>query len=246
MKKYLSVEKYTPEKAESMAKNPAMKKNKVPSGPSVEFSDFSWNPIVGCTHGCSFCYAETLTNRMKNPEIWPTDFRKPVFYPGSKITGKPKDGKEFVFICSMADLLCDGVPDEWISAVFDEVKRASVDGWRFISLTKNPERYLDLDLPESLIVGASAYNQEGMDRITGTFKKLDHKHKLLVLEPLTVEVDVPQDLGLEWLIVGGLTGTGAKGTPQAMASNVAGFKGSLWIKKNSGLNINRQERPIFK
>jgi len=47
-----------------------------------------------------------------------------------------------IFVCSMADLFGNWVPDEWILKVFEACKAAP--GHRYLFLTKNPERYLKL------------------------------------------------------------------------------------------------------
>lgn len=52
---------------------------------------------------------------------------------------KPKT----IFVCSMADLFGDWVPDEWIKEVLDACRKAP---WhRYLFLTKNPDRYDDLE-----------------------------------------------------------------------------------------------------
>ncbi len=47
-----------------------------------------------------------------------------------------------IFVCSMADLFGAWVPDEWIKAVFDAC--AAAPQHRYLFLTKNPTRYMDL------------------------------------------------------------------------------------------------------
>lgn len=47
-----------------------------------------------------------------------------------------------IFVCSMADLFGDWVPDEWIREVFWACDKAPQH--RYLFLTKNPNRYLDL------------------------------------------------------------------------------------------------------
>jgi protein gp37 len=47
-----------------------------------------------------------------------------------------------IFVCSMADIFGDWVPDEWISEVFKACEAAPQH--RYLFLTKNPKRYLDL------------------------------------------------------------------------------------------------------
>lgn len=47
-----------------------------------------------------------------------------------------------IFVCSMADLFGDWVPDEWIAEVFQACDAAPQH--RYLFLTKNPDRYLEL------------------------------------------------------------------------------------------------------
>ena len=48
-----------------------------------------------------------------------------------------------VFVCSMADLFGRWVPTSWIAEVLDACRRAPQH--RYLFLTKNPARYLQLD-----------------------------------------------------------------------------------------------------
>jgi protein gp37 len=47
-----------------------------------------------------------------------------------------------IFVCSMADLFGDWVPDEWIEEVFEACKKAPQH--KYLFLTKNPSRYWQL------------------------------------------------------------------------------------------------------
>lgn len=57
---------------------------------------------------------------------------------------EPKSWKKprNIFVCSMADLFGEWVPDEWIQEVFKACEAAPQH--RYIFLTKNPRRYYDL------------------------------------------------------------------------------------------------------
>ena len=50
-----------------------------------------------------------------------------------------------IFVCSMADLFGEWVPDEWIRAVLDACEAAPQH--RYLFLTKNPERYTKYGVP---------------------------------------------------------------------------------------------------
>lgn len=137
----------------------------------VEYCDSTFNPVTGCAHGCPYCYARKTANRFAgcdNPPagsdtlpiitlkerltvtdgggktrnaMYPFGF-KPTFHE-YRLNDLLKRGfGKTVFVCSMADLFGDWVPDEWILKVFDACKAAA--GHRYLFLTKNPARYLKL------------------------------------------------------------------------------------------------------
>ena len=76
-----------------------------------------------------------------------------------------------IFVCSMADLFGDWVPDKWIKDVFDACRKAPQH--RYLFLTKNPARYCDLyragKLPggDNYWYGATYDHGEGLGRRHG-------------------------------------------------------------------------------
>ena len=131
-----------------------------------------------------------------------------------------------IFVCSMADLFGDWVPDEWIKAVFDACEKAP---WhRYIFLTKNPSRLMLMAAAKDVEEGEK-YRPEDMEKIKGHTplpkhdnwwfgSTLDNKdarrfqwwgyHSFVSIEPLTEFMDV--GLGSfgsdEWVIIGAETG----------------------------------------
>lgn len=112
-----------------------------------------------------------------------------------------------IFVCSMADLFGEWVPDEWIEAVFEACAKAPQH--RYLFLTKNPQRYLKLGeagkLPKSpnMWYGSTVTNSE-MDY----FYSNNH-NVFLSIEPLLSEypkVTRPKNIGLNWTIIGAETG----------------------------------------
>ena len=123
----------------------------------IDWADMTWNPVTGCLHGCEYCYARKIANRFgnkyfpygldineldeqldgeKGKDPYPFGFL-PTFHryrldEPSKIK-KPQN----IFVCSMADLFGDWVPDEWIQAVFTACEAAPQH--RYLFLTKNPK-----------------------------------------------------------------------------------------------------------
>ena len=92
---------------------------------------WTWNPIAGCTHGCEYCWAASLRKRWGKsfePEIRENFFNDKM----------PEDGK-WIFVGSMGDVFCDGVPDEWIEKLFNFIQTYEGNN-RFLLQTKNPRR----------------------------------------------------------------------------------------------------------
>lgn len=70
-----------------------------------------------------------------------------------------------IFVCSMADLFGEWVPDEWIDTVMDACREASMH--RYLFLTKNPERYVKYGVPcdENKWYGTSVTTEADMQRL---------------------------------------------------------------------------------
>ena len=141
----------------------------------VDWCDSSWNPVTGCNHNCLYCYARRIAQRfgahftyfprrihiretpMKlNDRVqpYPYDF-EPTLHRYK--LDEPKCWKKHkkIFVCSMADLFGDWVPDEWIMEVMDSCNSSPWHDYLF--LTKNPKRYIDLAHKGILPVGNKAF-----------------------------------------------------------------------------------------
>ena len=127
----------------------------------IDWAEMSWNPVTGCRHGCPYCYARRTAHRF-DAGLEDKGARGGLHVLESKIKATPypygfeptlhryrlnqperkKEGQT-VFVCSMADLFGRWVPTEWIRDVLDACQRAPQH--RYLFLTKNPARYLELD-----------------------------------------------------------------------------------------------------
>lgn len=131
----------------------------------IEWATMTWNPVTGCYHGCEYCYARGIARRFRAKGIEPADGMRaawlgsPVRNSDGKIEPYPfgfmptfhayrldeptkiKTGKN-IFVCSMADLFGEWVPDNWIADVLDACRKAPQHQYLF--LTKNPSRYIEL------------------------------------------------------------------------------------------------------
>ena len=112
-----------------------------------------------------------------------------------------------IFVCSMADLFGEWVPDEWIKRVFDACEAAPQHNYLF--LTKNPKRYKSLAsdgiLPER---DNFWYGSSTPYRDSEMFWSDSH-HTFVSIEPIQEDIE-PSCVPVDWVIVGAETGISSK------------------------------------
>ena len=184
---------------------------------SIEWTDHTWNPVTGCKHGCSYCYARRLAEgRLKGRFGYVHGF-EPTFHvnrldePGQ--IKKPSK----IFVCSMGDLFGEWVPSRWICSVL-EVIRANPQH-QFQVLTKNPSRIARwFNISENIWLGTSIDGLENsMGRIEIIRKLPQENLKFISFEPILADIankpewkiGINSD-GIDWVIVGAQTGPNAK------------------------------------
>lgn len=182
---------------------------------SIEWTEATWNPLTGCTKispGCKFCYAERMAKRLRG-------MGQPRYANGFELTlheqaleiplawKKPQR----IFVNSMSDMFHEGVPEWFIQKTFDVMRRA--DWHQFQILTKRSDRLLELSSaiawPHNVWMGVSVERQDYVARIDD-LRGAGACVKFLSLEPLLGPL-VSMDLtGIDWVIVGGESGPGAR------------------------------------
>lgn len=154
---------------------------------AVDWASWTWNPVTGCNHGCRYCYARELAYRDSYKAAYPIKFA-PLFHherlddpvnttPG---TDRPQDGR--VFVCSMADLFGEWVPQNWIDSVFEATLRAPE--WEYLFLTKFPQRYRRINLPPKAWFGASVDMQKRVKVTEKFMANLDVSVRWISVEPM--------------------------------------------------------------
>jgi protein gp37 len=182
---------------------------------AIEWTESTWNPVTGCTKispGCKHCYAERMAFRLKamGQANYANGFRLTV---QPHMLERPLHWKkpQMIFVNSMSDLFHDEVPLEYIQSVFDVMRRAH---WHtFQVLTKRAERLEELssaiEWPNNVWMGVSVESEDYTFRID-QLRETGAVTKFLSLEPLLGPLRNLDLIDIDWAIVGGESGPGAR------------------------------------
>jgi protein gp37 len=178
-------------------------------GTEIGWAMWSWNPVTGCNHGCTYCYARTIAESRDMEKFYPAGFT-PLYHPerleapaNTPVPQRAQSDPAFgrVFVCSMADLFGAWVPQEWIDSVV--ASTVANPQWEYLYLTKFPQRYARLELPASGWIGASVDEQhraeptlEALSNVSGV------KVKWLSVEPLLAPLKFSSLKGIDLIVVG--------------------------------------------
>lgn len=207
----------------------------------IDWAEASWNPVTGCRHDCPYCYARNTArhygahlcdpvkkenhelaepmrkNGISLAEPYPYDFEPTFFRYRLDIPARWQRPRN-IFVCSMADLFGDWVPDEWIREVFAACKKAPQH--RYLFLTKAPERFKKLldngiMFPENCWIGTSVTrsedaqgNENRIDRLTDTWP-VEGVKWFVSVEPILEDLSEKAIENLaqtDWVIIGAETG----------------------------------------
>ena len=208
----------------------------------IEWADMTWNPVVGCKRGCEYCYARRYAKRFggydKSDGTITTHCPLPRAELHQPLTITRRNGKtvnspfpfgfeptllryrleepqhikepQTIFVGSMTDLFGRWVPTRWILEVLDAC--AAAPQHRYMFLTKNPARYLELDkvalLPhlDNFWYGSTVPDETAQ----AMYPKAEGINTFWSMEPLLGPVDITKSAGLpQWIILGAMSGPGS-------------------------------------
>ena len=191
----------------------------------IEWTESTWNPVRGCTRvseGCRFCYAERIAARFsgkgmayeglaENTKAGPRWTQTIRLVP--ELLEAPLKWKtpRRIFVNSMSDLFHEKIELTYIQQVFVVMEAAH---WhQFQVLTKRSERLLEynpeLPWPPNVWMGVSVEDKRVTPRIDA-LRQTGAQIKFLSLEPLLGPLPNLTLDGIDWVIVGGESGPGAR------------------------------------
>ncbi len=182
---------------------------------AIEWTESTWNPVTGCTkisEGCAHCYAERMARRLQamgqknyvngfNVAQHPHALNLPLNWK------KPQT----IFVNSMSDLFYKDIPISFIRQVFDIMEQAY---WhRFQILTKRANRLSELtpllNWPHNVWIGVTVEKVSYIRRID-YLRHVPASVRFLSLEPLLGPLPKLNLSNIDWVIVGGESGPGAR------------------------------------
>lgn len=181
----------------------------------IEWTESTWNPVTGCSKvsaGCKNCYAERMALRLQamGTERYRNAFEVTLH---DDLVDAPKSWKapRVIFVNSMSDLFHERVPLKFIQRVFATMR--ACPHHTFQILTKRSARLAELaphlDWAPNVWMGVSVEDVRVVDRVRD-LQKVPAAVRFLSLEPLIGPLDELPLEGIDWAIVGGESGPGAR------------------------------------
>ena len=181
----------------------------------IEWTETTWNPVTGCSKigpGCAHCYAERMALRLQamGVEKYRRGFDVAVH---ESALDEPLRWRQprLVFVNSMSDLFHPSVPAPFIDSVFAVMNRANRHTFQI--LTKRPDRVRRLDSrwrwTPNIWLGVSIESERWLGR-RALLAESGARTRFLSLEPLLGPLPGLDLSGIDWVIVGGESGPGAR------------------------------------
>jgi protein gp37 len=196
----------------------------------IEWTDTTWNPVRGCTKispGCKHCYASAFAERFRgvagHPYEQGFDLRT---VPGKLLEPLTWSTANMVFVNSMSDLFHPDIPEAFIIKIAEVMMKANWHTYQVLTkradrlerLLNGPLRFATVS--EHIWWGVSVENiKHGIPRIS-RLRNTPAAMKFLSVEPLLEDLGAVDLTGMDWVIVGGESGRGARPMQESWALNI--------------------------
>jgi len=202
---------------------------------TIEWTQTTWNPVVGCrkvSEGCRHCYAERMARRLAAIAASSKARGQPLGRTGNYARVVDRKGRwngrvvlsyealqdpfswslpRTIFVNSMSDLFHEDVPLRFIRRVFEVMRDCPQH--TFQVLTKRPHiaaKYSDcLEWSENVWLGTSVEDKSVTYR-AAELRRTRAQTKFLSVEPLLGPIPRLPIAEINWVIVGGESGPGAR------------------------------------
>lgn len=220
---------------------------------AIEWTESTWNPVTGCTKvsaGCLNCYAERMAKRLKA-------MGQARYKNGFKVTLHPEALKEpygwkksrVVFVNSMSDLFHKDIPTDFIQKIFTVMNENPQHTFQI--LTKRSERLRklapELCWPDNIWMGVTVEDNDNISRIDD-LRMVAAAVRFLSVEPLIGPVPDLDLEGIDWVIVGGESGPGARPMKEEWVFDIQEKCGVLnvpfFFKQWGGVNKKKSGRIL--
>lgn len=195
---------------------------------SIEWTDATWNPVTGCSiasPGCTNCYAmrmaarleamgqesyQGLTRKSGGRSVWTG--RVQLVEDALSVPLKWR-APRLVFVNSMSDLFQEDVPVAFIARVWEVME--ATPRHRYQILTKRPERMAEIvnsgafPMLPNVWLGTSVESRDYNERIDH-LRSVRAAVRFISFEPLIGRIGSVDLSGIDWAIVGGESGPGAR------------------------------------
>ena len=155
------------------------------------------NLVIGCTIGCSYCYARNNVRRFHMTE----DFSRPEYFPG-KLKLMDRKRPQNLLLTGMSDF-SDWDP-EWREEVFARIGQNPQH--QYIFLTKRPEKVRFSTELDNVWFGVTVTSEKEKGRIKAMREHIRAKHYQVSFEPMFDNIGEVDFTGIEWIVVGTETG----------------------------------------
>jgi protein gp37 len=191
---------------------------------SIEWTDLTWNPVVGCSiesAGCKNCYAmrmaarlqamgnekyDGLTKRSKRGAIWTGKIRCHEESVDIPLAWKKS---RRIFVNSMSDLFHPDVPSDFVRRIWSVMERTPQHHYQI--LTKRPQRMAALlqeispEPLQNVWLGTSVEDKRVVERMDH-LREVPASVRFISFEPLIGDVGHVDLTDIHWAIVGGESG----------------------------------------
>lgn len=225
----------------------------MPQKSLIEWTESTWNPITGCdkvSPGCDNCYARRMAHRLqamgqpKYKNGFKLSLHKKALYDPLKWK-KP----QVIFVNSMSDLFHDKIPMEFIDQIFDVMRQCPQHIFQILTKRSKRLKRLDkkIDWPSNVWMGVSVENNDYKYRIED-LRKTGAAIKFLSCEPLLAPLTDMNLNNINWVIVGGESGPGARPIEEGWVMDIkrqcSKQKTHFFFKQWGGVNKKKTGRIL--